>query len=347
MFELYKALRNYKPKNVKIEACSICQLNCEDCYMRKYNSGLPYGVGKGYLKAKDFEKFLQMNPYVERIELSNNGEIFLNPELEEIIKIAYKYQILNGHQILLTGYNGVNFNNVSDKVLEALVKYNNIMALTLSIDGASQEIYSKYRRNGNFEKVIENIKKLNEYKKKYNSKFPQLLWQYIINKYDYDINEIKKAKKIAKELDMEIFFKKDQPGITENGDGFIPPNIEEIEQETGLNYSSKLLFEKNIELNKTRWLPCRDLFNEPQINYDGIFLGCTCKFKNLYKDNVFELGLEKVLKSKVVKQTKKMLMGKYKDKDFIKSFPCYNCWFYQKMKKENDFITKEEVKNMK
>ena len=130
MFELYKALRNYKPKNVKIEASSICQLNCEDCYMRKYNSGLPYGVGKGYLKAKDFEKFLQMNPYVERIELSNNGEIFLNPELEEIIKIAYKYQILNGHQISLIAINGVNFNNVSDKVLEALVIYSNFKALT-------------------------------------------------------------------------------------------------------------------------------------------------------------------------------------------------------------------------
>ena len=340
MFKLYKALRNYKSKNVKIDACSICQLNCETCYMRKQNSGLPYGVGKGYLKAKDFEKFLQMNPYVERIELSNNGEIFLNPELEEIIKIAYKYQILNGHQILLTGYNGVNFNNISDKVLEALVKYNNIMALTLSIDGASQEVYSKYRRNGNFEKVIENIKKLNEYKKKYNSKFPQLLWQYIINKYNYDINEIKNAKKIAKELNINIFFKKDW-------NDFIPPNKKEVEQETGLNYSSKFLFEKNIELNKTRWLPCRDLFNEPQINYDGKFLGCCVNFLHNYDLNVFELGLEKVLKSKVVKQTKKMLMGKYKDKDFIKSFPCYNCWFYQKMKKENDFITKEEVKNMK
>ena len=152
MFKLYKALRNYKPKSVKLEACSICQLNCETCYMRQHNSG---DVGKGYLKAKDFEKFLQMNPYVERIELSDNGEVFLNPELEEIIKIAFKYQVVNKHPIKLNAGNGVNCNNVKDSDLEALVKYGNFEHITFSIDGASQEVYSQYRRNGNFDKVID------------------------------------------------------------------------------------------------------------------------------------------------------------------------------------------------
>lgn len=336
MFELYKALRNYKPKNVKLEACSICQLNCETCYMRQHNSG---DVGKGYLKAKDFKKFLQMNPYVKLIELSDNGEVFLNPELEEIIKIAFKYQIINKHPIKLNAENGVNFNNVKDSDLEALVKYGNFEIISFSIDGASQKVYSKYRRNGNFDKVIENIKKLNEYKKKYNSNFPLLRWQYIVNKYNYDINEIKKAKKLAKELNMTIFFKKDWKD-------FIPPNKKEIEKETGINYNNLKLYSEKQD-KTSRWIPCYDLFYVPQINYDGTFLGCCCKFTNLYKENVFELGLEKVLKSKTVKKTKKMLMGKYQNRNFIKKLPCYNCFFYKNMKKENNFITKEEVNNMK
>ena len=38
--------------------------------------------------------------------------------------------------------------------------------IRLSIDGASQETYSRYRVNGNFDRVIENIKRLQAYKQK-------------------------------------------------------------------------------------------------------------------------------------------------------------------------------------
>ena len=106
-----------------------------------------------------FQKISQKNPYIESIELSLSGEIFLNPELEEIIKYAYK------KKVKLTAFNGVNFNNVSDKMLETLVKYR-FTGLTFSIDGTSQETYEKYRRNGNFNNVIENIKKIKFTKRK-------------------------------------------------------------------------------------------------------------------------------------------------------------------------------------
>ncbi len=43
--------------------------------------------------------------------------------------------------------------------------------LTVSIDGASQETYQIYRVRGKFDEVIGHIRKINEYKKKYNSEF--------------------------------------------------------------------------------------------------------------------------------------------------------------------------------
>lgn len=75
----------------------------------------------------------------------------MNPDLPQIIKYAFE------NNIRLTARNGINFNHVSDIVLEALVKYR-FEFITLSIDGASQETYGIYRRNGNIEKVFSNIK---------------------------------------------------------------------------------------------------------------------------------------------------------------------------------------------
>ena len=55
-------------------------------------------------------------------------------------------------------------NNATDEMLEALVKYG-FAHMRCSIDGASNESYSQYRIRGNFDRVISNIRKINEYKK--------------------------------------------------------------------------------------------------------------------------------------------------------------------------------------
>ena len=102
------------PKYVRLELSTMCQLNCTECYMRKDNYGT---VGKGYMKFDDFKKFVDNNSFVEEIEISNSGEVFLNPDLLKILEYAHQ------KAIRITISNGTNFNTVSDKVLEALVKY--------------------------------------------------------------------------------------------------------------------------------------------------------------------------------------------------------------------------------
>ena len=321
MFKFFKG-KIFLPKTCRLEACSLCQLNCKDCYMRKNNSGK---IGKGYLTAKNFEKFLDLNSYLKQIELSNNGEIFLNPELIDIMKIAYD------RKIIITASNGVNFNNVKDEVLEALVKYNFRM-VTISIDGASNETYSKYRVNGNFDKVIENIKKLIEIKNKYNNWQPYILWQYIVLPTDCDIEEIRKAKQIAAELGIDITFKKDWGN-------FLPPNLKEVEKETNLSYEKETL----RSIDKSRWIPCADTFFNPQINWDGRFLGCCCLFDDIYDLNAFDLSLEEILKSKQIAEVKNLIKGKYWGKEKAKTIKCYNCWFYSKICRDNEFIKEKEL----
>ncbi|MBD5405322.1 radical SAM protein [bacterium] len=304
------------PERVKLGVCSICNLNCRDCYMRKSKTNFG-NVGAGYLKYENFVKFLDMNPFVREIELANHGEAFLNPDLVKILETACK------RNIIITFNNGVNFNRVSDAQMEALVKYS-VRGITVAIDGGSSDVYVKYRRGGNFDTVISNIKKLNEYKKKYNSEFPILSWQYVVMDTNDSKEEVDKAVKLANDLNMEIFFIR-----TWNLD--YKPKDPDFVNSILIDVRDTFKDYKNLKKEPICSV-CTDLWEAPQINWDGRFLACCCNYLNPFDINVFETGLTKCLKSKMIRKTKKMLMG---GKPYKKS-PCYNCWFYKKVMMEKD-----------
>ena len=182
------------PKSIRLEACTICQLNCPACYMRQDPEGVEKGCGNGMLSFENFKKIVDDNNF-EVIELSNHGEIFLNPDLIKMMEYAHK------KGIALTADNGVNLNKLTDKQAEALVKYE-FDNIVVSIDGASQETYKQYRRNGNFDKVIKNIEKINFYKKKYKKEKPFLNWKFVL--FGHNEHEVKKAQRLAKKLAKEV-----------------------------------------------------------------------------------------------------------------------------------------------
>ena len=316
---LFKMSENKLPKKVRIEASTLCQLNCKDCYMRKSDSGT---LGKGYLKFSDFMNFIQKNKFVKEIELSNSGEIFLNPDLRNILKYAYE------NNIALFAENGVNLNSVSEEIVESLVKFQ-FRSITISIDGASQEIYSLYRVNGNFDAVIENIKKINFYKQKYSSKFPELSWQYIL--MEHNENDVIKAKVMAKELKIPIYFK-----LTWDLE-YIPKNREMLLKETGLKHLSR----KEVLENGNRlynYSQCHQLWNSPQINWDGRLLGCCGAYTDDFGVNVFEIGFKKAINSENYKNAKKMLKGKAGIPENVRNIPCINCFEYKTMRETGIYV---------
>jgi MoaA/NifB/PqqE/SkfB family radical SAM enzyme len=185
------------PKEIRIEASSYCQLKCPSC---PTSQGLIHKsvVGSKFLKIDDFKRIVDGADWLKEIELSNWGEIFLNPDIVKIMNYAFK------RKIELVAYNGVNFNNVSEEALEGLVKYR-VKALTCSIDGASQETYVQYRVRGNFDRVIANIRRLNDFKTAYRSPLPRLTWQFVM--FQHNKHELSRAKELASELGMEFYTK--------------------------------------------------------------------------------------------------------------------------------------------
>ena len=311
------------PTKISLEACSLCQLNCPACWVRLGEEKIKKEEGFGYLRFKDFKKFVDDNPQINEIELSNSGEIFLNPELDKIIKYAHK------KKIVLTAYNGVNMNTLSDEIAEILVKYQ-FKGMTVSIDGATPDIYKIYRRGGDLNKVIANIKKINEFKKKYNSKFPIMTYKFII--FNHNIEDIPLAKKLAKELNMNIKFEQNcRPW-------YAPLSAEQKARAEKLLGSALESKSEKQSLNeykngKSNWFFCQDLFLSPQIDWNGKLLGCCYSLVSTFDVNVFEEGLLKALNQQKVLYAKQMVT------DFStppkKDILCSSCSVYETIKEEN------------
>lgn len=288
---------------ISIDASTKCQLKCPECPTSRgiMKNGI---IGSGFLSLNNFKNIVDHNPCIIEIELSNWGEIFLNPEIELIIK----YSFLKG--IKLTAGNGTNFNKVDESTLESLVKYK-FGYLNISIDGATEVTYSKYRIGGNFEQVISNIRRLNYYKSKYKSQYPKLSWQFII--FGHNEHEIPKIKELCHELNM-VF----NPKL--NYSAFSPVvNKEFVRKESGLGVATREEYKEKYKKLYKR--PCYQFWYSPQINWDGKLLGC-CVNKWISLGNVFENGLSNCLNGNLYKRTFSVLEGK----DLISDdLPCFHC----------------------
>jgi len=303
-------------KKIRLEASSVCQLRCHSC--PNASKAILPTVGSGFLRLNDFQNLIDENPWIAEIELSNFGEIFLNPDLLGIIKYAYELKVA------LTATNGVNLNNVKSEVLEGLVKYK-FRTMNVSIDGASNETYKQYRIGGNYDAVIENIKKINLFKQQYRSKYPLLSWQFVI--FGHNEHELPKAKKLANELNMFFYSKLSWD------DEFSPVQNQEAIRKVNGAISWKEYREKyGADSFKEA---CHQLWEQPQINWDGKVLGCCENFWGDFGGNIFTDGLLESLNNEKINYARNMLMGRQGSRDDI---PCATCDRYLASKRNGNWL---------
>lgn len=292
-----------------IDLSTICQLRCVECSTSKgiTHSGI---IGKGQLSYENFVKFIDNNSQINRIEMSNWGEIFLNRDILRIMEYAFN------HNVILYCGNGTNFNYVPDSVLEGLVKYQ-VEYLNLSIDGASQETYEIYRKGGNFNQVIQNIERLNFYKFKYNSVYPKLSWQFVI--FGHNEHELPQVKELCTKYNMAF-----NPKL--NYSTFSPVKDKDfVRRESGLGVADRTEYKQKNGIEYKS--PCYHCFSSPQINWNGDILGCSVnKWRVL--GNVQESSLSEWENSEVFHALVDLLFFGKKDETDL---PCYHCPNLQKV----------------
>ena len=80
---------------------------------------------------------------------------------------------------------------------------------------------------------------------------------------------------------------------------------------------------------------CNQLWSNPQINWDGLLLGCCRNFWGDFGANVFSDGLKKAVNNEKIVYARDMLQGKRPARDDI---PCTTCEMYLYMQDKNAYI---------
>lgn len=278
------------------------------------------------MRLAQFQDLIENNPEVLHVEISNWGESLLNPELPLMLEVAYH------HNVIVTISNGANLNTAKLELLEAIVKYR-VRQITCSLDGASQATYGHYRVNGDFDRVINNIRAINRFKHAYKTQFPILLWQFVA--FGHNQHEIPMASAMAKELGMEFYVKLSWD------ETFSPlKNPDKVRQVVrgGVSSRSDHLATTNREYMSEQI--CKQLFQSPQINWDGRILGCCVNSWGDY-GNAYGQPLRQTLNNARISYAREMLLGKVPADPDI---PCTACEKYQAMQRNGSFLEETEVK---
>lgn len=131
-----------------------------------------------------------------RLDFFNYGDPFVHPQAVEMIEyIKEKFP----HIYLYTSTNGLMLNNERIKRLVS----SGIDEITFSVDGPDQKTYVRYRKGGDFNKVLRIMSKFVEERNKLGREVPFINWRYIIFKWNDSKNKMNKTKRLAKRIGVD------------------------------------------------------------------------------------------------------------------------------------------------
>lgn len=183
-------IRGY-PVTLTIESANVCNLACPFCFtgageVSRARTHFPMPL---YKRTMD-----ELGDYLFQLELHNWGEPLLNKNIPDLIQVATD----KGISTLIS----TNFSfPFSEERAEALVA-SGLSVLGVSLDGARQETYERYRVKGNLDVALDNVRRVNDAKKKLGSASPKLIWEFHV--FEWNQDDIELARSMAEELDMEI-----------------------------------------------------------------------------------------------------------------------------------------------
>ena len=107
-----------------------------------------------------------------------------------------------------------------------------------------------------------------------------------------------------------------------------------VKRETGLTATDRTEFKKITGRNYAHAI-CHQLWEEPQINWDGRLMGCCWNYWSNFSGNVFVQGLLYCLNGEEMRYARAMLMNK---KPFRDDLPCSTCDVYLEMSTEKRWL---------
>lgn len=188
------------PSAVKIDISPMCNLSCTVCVHADPN-------GDPALEKQDFkpqhrmsvEQFRQIIKQIKgrssAVSLYYVGDPLVHPDLDEMSTIA-KDAGLNVH--ISTNFSFA----LTDARIRRMVK-SGLTHLTVCVDGLSQSKYEMTRVGGRIDRVLNNLKRVCEFRKEYGQIYPKIEVQYI--KFQHNADECEPARKLLLDMGIDQF----------------------------------------------------------------------------------------------------------------------------------------------
>lgn len=197
------------PMTISIEPTTACNLRCPEC-----PSGLrSFTRETGNMKTDFFQKVIdEMYHKLIYLIFYFQGEPYINPKFLDMVKYAHDKGI---YTITSTNGHFLDPDNAKKTIESGLDR------VIISVDGATQEVYEQYRKEGTLSTVLEGARNLVEAKRHAGSSTPHIVFQMLVVKPNE--HQIEDVKKLALEIGVdEVKLKTAQVYDYQRGNELIP-----------------------------------------------------------------------------------------------------------------------------
>lgn len=327
------------PQVVEIEITTRCNkkcLICEHTYWKEANIDLSF---------EEFKKIISNFPKLKWVNLTGEGDAFLNKDYLKMIEYLKKRGIF----VALVD----SFDLIDGKISEKLVRIG-VDTIYISFDAATKETYEKIKIGCNFEKTLNNIKTMLKIKKDYKSPIPEIYFRYIVNKLN--VHEMPQFVELVYDLGKNLL----GPGSRIEFTGllyfpevehlFLPQIPESIKKET-IKKAKKLKINISFvhPVHPKNLQPMHYCFawQEPYIMIGGYVLPCCAVLMSNRREflrkyafgNIFEKSFREIWYSKRYSEFRKMVVNKRQKVPIL----CVGCRAFNTIYREEKYGISNEI----
>jgi len=186
-YALRRLYLNSMPRYMTIVIGNKCNINCRHCYQVKNGDSI---FENPKIESHLRREFLSMYPYLSTLRLQG-GEPFFIKGFKELVDDVSS---VVDRPIISVSTNGT---LIDDAWAEKVVKIP-FQSITFSIDAGTHETYAKIRRGSDLNLVTQNIIKIQAWKTKLNSEYPDMDSSFVIMRSNF--REIPDFVRLAKKL---------------------------------------------------------------------------------------------------------------------------------------------------
>ncbi|MFN0172659.1 MAG: radical SAM/SPASM domain-containing protein [Bryobacteraceae bacterium] len=184
-----------RPIGLVVDPSNLCQLGCPGCVHSPRAEALQIvDWPKGTLTIDRFAALMERyGSFAVGVYFCNYGEPLLNLATPRFIRLAKGYLAWTALSTSLS---------VRRLDAEAYVE-SGLDFMALSIDGATQRVYERFRRGGDLECTLSNLRKLVDAKRRMRKRTPVLAWNFLA--FEHNAHEIPLARSMARKLGADQF----------------------------------------------------------------------------------------------------------------------------------------------